>query len=177
MSSHLTKLLRDCIVHQAVGLSSGEVSDVYIDLRKLVLSNERHLIESLYSQICLVYNNHTSNSLTDLVVAGPVLGGALLSAQMAARFWIGGALAVRPSGSRYHGLRNRVEGPSLQTHKPIWLVDDVLTTGKSLHSTYEALLQERNLTVIGATVIVDRSSKNIDLPFPVYHLRKLSDLL
>jgi orotate phosphoribosyltransferase len=58
--------------------------------------------------------------------------------------------------AKEHGTQRRVEGPALQAHDTVVLVDDVATTGKSLIEA-KAVMDTMNVIVKKAIVIVDRN--------------------
>lgn len=174
MTNPILTALRACVVRGEHRLSSGAETGVYIDARRAILSpGGKAITERAYAEICSAAI-HGGHDPTKMIVAGPVLGGAMLAMGIVSKFWIGGALAVR-SAPKGYGTGRLVEGPDTEPGMAAWLVDDVLTTGASLWSAAEALERERGLRVFGATVLVQREP--VDLSFPVHALYQMEDLL
>ena len=174
MSDPVLNTLRACVVRGEHRLSSGAETGVYVDARRAILNTGLKAIIKMVHAAMRSAAIHGGYDPTKMIVAGPVLGGALLAMGIVSRFWIGGALAVRAAPKGY-GIERRVEGPDTEPGKAAWLVDDVLTTGASLAAAAEALEQERGLRLVGATVLVQREP--VSLPFPVAALYQMEELL
>ncbi len=126
-------------------LSSGKISDIYIDARKLLgMPRYFHAIVSLLRETFL---SHVDVDAIIGVATGGIAWAAALGFTM--EMPIG---YVRPK-AKEHGLGRVVEG--VEPPARILLVDDVATTGGSLASAVEALRRE-GFTVDSAIVIVDR---------------------
>lgn len=126
-------------------LSSGKVSDIYIDARRLLgMPRYFHAIVSLLKDTFL------SNVDVDAII-GVATGGIAWAAAL-------GFIKEMPIGyvrpkAKEHGLGRVVEG--VEPPARALLIDDVATTGGSLASAVEALRHE-GFTVDSAVVIVDR---------------------
>ena len=126
-------------------LSSGKISDIYIDARKLLgMPRYFHAIVSLLRETFL------SQVHVDAII-GVATGGIAWAAALGFTMEIPFGY-VRPK-AKEHGLGRVVEG--VEPPAKILLVDDVATTGGSLASAVEALRRE-GFTVDSAIVIVDR---------------------
>jgi orotate phosphoribosyltransferase len=96
------------------------------------------------------------------VVAGPTTGGIILAHEVARQLGISAIFAEKDTAGRTfrRGLR-------INPEQRILVVDDVLTTGKSVSEVIEAVKKE-NGKVIGVAVLVDRSEEEMDFGFPLY---------
>lgn len=104
------------------------------------------------------------------VVVGPTTGGMLLAFECARQLDCAAAYAERvATGSTQRVIRR---GSSLSPGSRVLVVDDVLTTGGSLRETLRAV-REHPVEVIGAAVLVNRSSEPVELDVPVVSLLRL----
>jgi orotate phosphoribosyltransferase len=90
------------------------------------------------------------------VVVGPTTGGIILSYETARQLCVRGVFAEKDGDKRV--LRRDF---AITPGERVLVVDDILTTGKSVFETLDAV---RTLggDVIGVAVLVDRSEKEID---------------
>jgi len=139
-------------------LSSGKQSDFYINLRSPLgytgalreLGNS--LVGFLEQSGANVYAGPASAAL-------PIMTSAMLHPTADCRFFGDGRelkMCYTRSSKKKHGLKNQVEGPELVEKDRVILVDDVLTTGKSLIECGEALLATYPCQIVGVWVAVDR---------------------
>ena len=129
-------------------LSSGEVSDLYIDARSVL--GDRGAYAALLGLLAGAGYRHLSRA--DAVV-GVATGGIPWAAGLAQAYGLPlGYVRPRAKG---HGRGRRLEGWSGPGRAV--LVDDVATTGGSLASAVEAL-REAGVEVETALVIVDREA-------------------
>ena len=149
-------------------LSSGKVSNVYLDLR-LLLGDPRSFRKAL--------------SLLD--EAAPKAEIPILGVATGGIVWAVGLSLLRevPSGyirveTKGHGLGRRVEG--MPPKGPVMIVDDVATTGRSLSAAVEAARSE-GYDPIAAVVLVDReegASEALEkLGVKLYSVARLSEVL
>jgi orotate phosphoribosyltransferase len=116
-------------------LSSGIESNYYVDIKLALLTNETSLFIS----------NHICNMIArDSIIAGYGLGGSLLVACVISRSNLSG-LVIRDK-KREHGTERFVEGPLC--NKKIVLLEDVITTGKSVLTAMERLTVAEIITVV-----------------------------
>lgn len=101
------------------------------------------------------------------IVIGPSLGGVIIAFEIANRLGLKCAFADR-AGDR------RVIRPKdiLEKGMKVGVVDDILTTGKSIRETLSAL-EEHSVEVIVVGVILDRSGGEVDLGIPLVSLVSL----
>lgn len=98
-------------------------------------------------------------------VVGPFTGGAILAYDVASVMGIMAAYAEKEGEKRVLKRGYNLYG------KRVAVVDDVLTTGKSLRDTYEAVLREGGKVVVGG-VMVKRGE--IEIGIPLFYVLELS---
>lgn len=134
-----------CFKRGQFRLASGQMSSFYLDLRMLVGHPDA------FRLVCSLLARELER-LQCRAIAGVPLGG--LSWAAGAALLGGWPLAyVRPKLKEY-GAQRRVEG-DVEKSLPLWLVDDVATTGTSLSDAARAL-REEGFRPVGGLVIVDR---------------------
>lgn len=135
------------IVIKDVVLSSGETSKYYYDLKRVVLTpNGSDLIGKLLLDEVLKFD---VNSIGGLEVGATLI--APLITLKSDRSRPIDAFFVRKSAKK-HGLEKEIEGNLID---PAVIVDDVITTGKSVLQTLDKIEQE-NKKVNGIVCIIDR---------------------
>jgi orotate phosphoribosyltransferase len=157
-------------------LTSGQVSDEYVDVKNTILHHTASGI--LAAQVNCAIGLYSCDA-----VAGVELGGALL-AQLIARIRMVPCLIVRKD-ERTHGTTvNGVDGlENLDTGsamKPrVWLLEDVITTGQSTIRALTRMCSVVNLFPMGVVAVVDRQQggvNNISATFPGMPVRTLVTL-
>jgi orotate phosphoribosyltransferase len=118
-----------------VTLSSGRVSDYYIDCKRVTLSPEgAYLTAKLMLEI--IEENVSA-------VSGLTLGADPIVASIAVLSHIQGrnlpAMIVRKEPKK-HGTMSFIEGPILEKDTKVAVVDDVVTSGSSLLKSIEHLV-------------------------------------
>jgi len=118
-----------------VTLSSGRVSDYYIDCKRVTLSPEgAYLTAKLMLEI--IEENVSA-------VSGLTLGADPIVASIAVLSHIQGrnlpAMIVRKKPKK-HGTMSFIEGPILEKDTKVAVVDDVVTSGSSLLKSIERLV-------------------------------------
>lgn len=132
-------------------LSSGKVSNYYLDGRLITLSPQGAY---LAASIILELIKHKKI----VAIGGPTLGadpivGAVIGLAAIKNKRLSGFI-VRKS-TKKHGMQRLIEGPPLSKGSRVILVDDVATTGGSLVEASKAL-SRLGVKVDCAIVIVDR---------------------
>ena len=116
-------------------LSSGKVSNYYLDGRIITLTPEgAYLVASII--LGLVKDKNIG------AIGGPTLGADPIVGAVACLSHIRKkpikTFIVRKA-VKEHGMKRRIEGPTLKRGEKVILVDDVATTGKALIEAKEAL--------------------------------------
>ncbi len=106
-------------------------------------------------QLCALFADHFADR-GPTVVVGPTTGGIILSYETARRLCIRGVFAEK-DGERRMLRRDFTISPG----ERVLIVDDILTTGKSVFETIEAVRAQKG-DIIGIGVLVDRSDVPID---------------
>ncbi len=150
-----TKLLellnREALKKGRFVLSSGKVSNYYLDGRIITLNPEgAYLVANI---ILGLIEGKGINA-----IGGPTLGADPIVGAVAILSHINKislkTFIVRKA-AKEHGMQRQIEGPELNKGDTAILVDDVATTGKSLVEAKEAL-DRIGVRVLEAVVIVDR---------------------
>ncbi|GAA3229496.1 orotate phosphoribosyltransferase [Dactylosporangium siamense] len=152
----LLKLVLDlAVVRGQVTLSSGQLADWYVDLRRLTL---HHAGAPLVGRVLLdLVADWDFDAVGGLTLGADPVATAMLHA--AAARGTGrklDAFVVRKS-DKAHGLQRRVEGPDVKGRR-VLAVEDTSTTGGSVLTAVEAL-REAGAEVVGVAVIVDRGAE------------------
>lgn len=172
----LRLLKRKALKRGRVVLSSGRVSDYYLDGRLITLSPcGAYLAASII--LDLIKNKKIAAVGGPTLGADPIVGAAMVIAGEKGRRL--GGFIVRKS-TKKHGMQRLIEGPSLPKGSRVVLVDDVATTGGSLVEAKKAL-DKQGVKVDCAIVIVDReegAAQNLaKAGCPLICLFKKSDIL
>ena len=138
-------------------LSSGQKSNVYIDVKKAALHNQVYKILAKF-----LYNAMISEFNDIEAVAGVVLGGSHLASIVA-------MVSKKPLDIIYirkevksHGTKNLTEHPNT-SKKNVILLEDVLTTGQSAIKAAN-ILENNGYNILGILSVVDRrKNKTVQL--------------
>jgi orotate phosphoribosyltransferase len=142
---------KEAFFKKRIVLSSGKVSNYYVDMRLVSLSS-RGL--RLMSQMVwdLVKKEKATAFGGPTLGADPIVAGVLMLADMAGKKLKGFLIRKEP---KKHGRQNMVEGKALTKKDKIIIVDDTATSGGSLIKSIQALRAE-GLEVSLAVAVVDR---------------------
>ena len=133
-------------------LNSGLHSQYYFEKFRILENPEAT------AELCGIIAEHYKNESVEWVI-GPTTGGVIIAFDVARQLKVLSGFAEERDGKRVIGRGFNVSG------KRILLVDDVMTTGKSLIETIEAIKEKRG-TLVGVAVLIDRSQK--ELPFEYF---------
>ncbi len=144
-------------------LSSGLHSDTYLQCARVLMDTQR--ANRLCQQLANTIRTHI-NPLPDVVVA-PAMGGVVVGYETGRQLGLPTMFCERVNGQ--FTLRR---GFTLQKGQRVLLVEDVVTTGKSSLETVECI-EAHGAHVVAEACLVDRSSGNHHLPFPLHALLTL----
>lgn len=152
MRQQLLEILKkDAFIKHKITLSSGRVSDYYIDVRRVSLtSTGLYLISHIIWQMIRKTNPTAIGGPT--LGADSIVGGVCLLAHQTGKNIKG--FIVRKNPKRY-GRQNLIEGKELFPQDRAIIIDDVATSGSSLINAFLALKRYK-VSVIKAVVVVDR---------------------
>lgn len=147
----LTLLKKEALKKGKFVLSSGKISNYYLDGRIITLTPEgAYLVAAIILELI-------EDKGID-AIGGPTLGADPIVGAIAALSHIKKipvkTFIVRKV-TKEHGMQRQIEGPELNKGDRAILVDDVATTGKSLVEAKEVLVK-KGVNVLEAIVIVDR---------------------
>ncbi len=136
-------------------LTSGLHSPVYWE-KFHVLQHPRYT-----EQLCNLISQHFLESGIE-IVAGPTTGGIILAHE------VGRQLNVRSLFAEKEGDKRAFKrGFGVNPGERVLVVDDILTTGKSLREVLD-LVREQDGVVAGIGVLVDRSEQEHDFGAPLF---------
>lgn len=135
-------------------LTSGRLSPYYLDLRVLPSNPEAfHLCIEAYRKLADRVGLENFDLLVGVPTAGMVFASALA-------YRLKKPLAYVRKEAKGWGLKRAVEG-KVKPGDRIILVDDLITTGKSLLEAAEAL-REAEGKVLGAIILIDREEGGVE---------------
>ncbi len=137
-------------------LTSGLHSPVYWEKFKILQYPE------YTSKLCQMIAMHFSNDDVEVVV-GPTTGGIILAYETARYLGVRGIFAE----STVDGTRELKRGFNIEKGEKVLLVDDVLTTGKSIKEVYQVIKKCGGI-LAGIGVLVDRSKSGVDIDTDLY---------
>ncbi len=136
-------------------LTSGLHSPVYWEKFR-VLENPKYTV----ALAGLIADNFRDRDVS--VVAGPTTGGIILAFEVARQLGVRAVYAEKSGQGR--AFRR---GMQLAAADRVLVVDDVLTTGKSLREVLDALVPT-GAELAGIGVLVDRSETGVDYGAPLF---------
>lgn len=142
--AEVVRLLEDrgAILRGHFILTSGRHSDTYVEKFRLLEQ------PSVTSQICARIAGRFRKAGVE-VVAGPTTGGILIAFEVARQLGVDALYIESEDGKRV--LRR---GALVRPGARVLVVDDVLTTGRSVRESIDALA---GAEIVGVAVLIDRS--------------------
>ncbi len=137
-------------------LASGLHSPVYWEKFQVLQS------PNYTEQLCRMIATHFCKQGIQ-VVAGPTTGGIILAFEVARQLGIRGIFAEK-EGSTGRAFRR---GFSISSGERVLIVDDILTTGGSIHEVMAAVTEQGGI-IVGIGVLVDRSEQSIEFGVPLF---------
>lgn len=168
---------------QPFKLASGKESNFYVDCRKVLLTPRG----SRWATYCMVgkimeYLIETNRKTSKIYLGATGVGGCPLLGAM-----LGSMGAASPHKGfvirdvqKEHGLRQVVEG-YVDSDAPVFLIDDVLTTGGSIMKAAASLHQAYGVKPEAIFILVDREEGGVEnikqgMSCEVRSVLKVSDL-
>jgi orotate phosphoribosyltransferase len=143
-------------------LASGNDSDSYFHVR-LALAYPEHAL-TISKRLADVFQGDNINT-----VVGFTIGGRALAEYVAKHLNAKLVLAKKEENKITLAKYGRIE-----KGENILVVDDVLTTGKSIHRALNTIRDETQGVLKGVGIVVDRSKKEPDFGVKTVRLHKLS---
>lgn len=136
-------------------LTSGRHSDVYYEKFSL-LKNPK-----ICTKICAEIAENFKNQDISKVV-GPTLGGVIIAYEVARYLGVEAVYAEAGESGRIFK-----RGFSLNEAERVLIVDDVLTTGRSVNEVID-LVKQYSAEIVGIGMVLDRSGGQTKFDFPYY---------
>jgi uridine monophosphate synthetase len=158
----------NCIKYGEYVLKSGEISNIYVDLRQMI--NDPQLLRLVSSEMYGLID-HNENT----VIAGIPMGGIPIASTISVLYDIP-QLMLRKT-AKDHGLKKLIEGDYV--NKSCTLVEDVINSGSSIIEYINTIKDDIEINKI--IVVLDREAGGVDrlreMGYEVHALFKLSELL
>ena len=147
----LALLKKDAFVRKRIRLSSGKISNYYIDVRRVSLS-----AQGLYLISHMIWRHIKDAKINAIggptLGADPIVSGLLYLAAKKNKKLKGFLIRKAP---KKHGRQKMIEGQTLKAGDKVILFDDVATSGSSIIKSIEVLKKEK-IKVVGAITVIDR---------------------
>jgi orotate phosphoribosyltransferase len=142
-------------------LTSGRHSDVYYEKFSLLKN------PAICTRICSAMAERFRGSTVQTVV-GPTTGGIIIAYDVARYLGVQALYAEQ-------GEQGRIfkRGFSLSPGERVLIVDDVLTTGRSIEEVV-SLVKSYQAEIAGIGLLLDRSNGAVTLPYPTHALAKVN---
>ena len=137
-------------------LTSGVHSPIYWEKFRVLESPD------YTEQLCRMTADHFRKQNIE-VVAAPTTGGIILAFETARQLGVRGIFAEREGASERVFRR----GFSINPGERVLIVDDILTTGSSIHQVMAAVTKQSG-KIIGIGVLVDRSEQGEEFGVPLF---------
>ena len=137
-------------------LASGLHSPVYWEKFKVLQ------FPNYTEQLCRLIANHFQKQKVQ-VVAGPTTGGIIVAFEVAKQLGVRGIFAEK-EGNQERAFRR---GFGINPDERVLIVDDILTTGSSIHQVMAAVERLGGI-IIGIGVLVDRSEQKMEFGVPLF---------
>lgn len=133
-------------------LSSGLHSDEYFE--KFQVLQYPHYVDILCKKLADKFEDKKVG-----VVVGPTVGGVIIAYEVAKNLGVKAIFAERENGGRIFK-----RGFSLNEGQRVLIVDDVLTTGKSVFEVVD-LVKKYKADIVGVGVLLDRSNGKFKIDY------------
>jgi orotate phosphoribosyltransferase len=135
-------------------LSSGLHSDLYFE--KFQVLQHPEYVEILCQKLASLFKDDKIE-----VVVGPTTGGVIVAYEVAKNLKTRSIFAESEGESRVFK-----RGFSLKKGERVLIVDDILTTGKSVNEVID-LVKKNDGEIIGIGLLLDRSGGKVDFGYPL----------
>ena len=135
-------------------LSSGLHSDLYFE--KFQVLQYPEYVEVLCKKLASLFKDDKIE-----VVVGPTTGGIIIAYEVAKNLKTRSIFAESEAEGRVFK-----RGFNLKKGERVLIVDDILTTGKSLNEVVD-LVKQYDGKIIGIGVLLDRSGGNVEFGYPL----------
>ena len=147
----LEMIIKEAYFKERIKLSSGKMSDFYIDARRITLKPEG-------AYLCAKIILDMVKDFKVDAIGGPTLGadpivGAIGVLSLQAGKPIN-TFIIRKA-PKPHGKQQQIEGPLIPVNGKVVLIDDVATTGKAFIESID-VLAKMNIKTVKVICIVDR---------------------
>jgi len=136
-------------------LTSGRHSDVYFE--KFTLLRQPPYVERLCAEMAGKFKDDNIE-----LVVGPTTGGVLIAYEVA-RNLNTDSIYAEPAGDGKSRVFKR--GFSIDAGCRVLIVDDILTTGTSMHEVIDLCLSY-NANIVGLGMLLDRSGGTVKFDYP-----------
>lgn len=157
MSVDLGALLREsgALLEGHFLLTSGRHSATYVE--KFRVLERTDVLSALCTEIASFFRDHEID-----LVAGPATGGMIIAFEVARQMGLSALYVESENGQKV--LRR---GATVPEGSKILLVDDVLTTGRSVFEVKDTLTASGGI-IAGVAVLIDRSESPVDFGCPLF---------
>lgn len=147
----LALIKKEAFFKQQVKLSSGKLSNYYIDIRRISLTGRGiYLISHLFWDA--IKNDNINAIGGPTLGADPIVAGVCMIAEQSKVLLRGFIIRKTP---KEHGRQQLIEGKELLSGERVVLIDDVATSGSSLVKGV-GILRQAGAEVIKALAVIDR---------------------
>ena len=143
------------VLHGHFILTSGRHSSVYFENFRILEQPQ------VLSALCKEIAEHFEKEDID-AVAGPLTGGIIIAFEVA-RLMNKPAIYVESED----GVKTLRRGKTLEPGSKVLIVDDILTTGRSIYETRDAIERAGGVAA-GYGVLVNRAQNWVSFDIPVY---------
>jgi orotate phosphoribosyltransferase len=140
-------------------LTSGRHSDTYFEKFRVLEQPQ------VLSALCREIAHHFYGQVD--IVAGPTTGGIIIAFEVARQMGVP-ALYVESEG----GVKKLRRGASVPPEARVLIVDDVLTTGRSVREVVE-VIEAAGGHAAGIGLLIDRAPEPVDFGCPTYSAHKV----
>ena len=147
-----------------VNLKHAGISNFYVDIKKAY--GEPKILAMLSKAVW----RQIDKNITCVAAAG--YGGIPLAAAVSGKYGL--KLVLVREKPKEHGMNVWIDGYMPKKGDKVWIVDDVLTTGKSIKHIIK-VIKKTDAKIFGCSIVVKRGDGQTDIP--LFHILGAEDLL